>query len=137
MVFLKLQPYKQQSVHQGAFHKLSTKYFGPFEVLEKIGTVAYKLRLPPTARIHDVFHVSLLIKKLGNHVTAEPHLPLISDANKRNWKLAKVLETRLVKRHGNAAAQWLILWDETSSEEVTWEYADDVKRRFPEFDSDA
>ncbi|KAL6196555.1 hypothetical protein ACLB2K_032169 [Fragaria x ananassa] len=137
MVFLKLQPYKQQLVHQGAFHKLSAKYFGPFEVLEKIGAVAYKLRLPPTARIHDVFHVSLLKKKLGNDVTVEPHLPLISDANKRNWKPAKVLETRLVKRRGNAAAQWLILWDGTSSEEATWEYADDAKRRLPEFDSDA
>ena len=41
--------------------KLSPRYIGPYEIIEKIGPLAYKLALPPElARIHDVFHVSML-----------------------------------------------------------------------------
>ena len=43
--------------------KLSPRYMGPYEIVERIGEVAYRLRLPPElARIHDVFHVSMLRK---------------------------------------------------------------------------
>ena len=43
--------------------KLSPRYVGPYEIVERIGEVAYRLRLPPElARIHDVFHVSMLRK---------------------------------------------------------------------------
>jgi len=41
--------------------KLSLRYVGPFEILEKIGTLVYRLALPPRlAQVHDVFHVSML-----------------------------------------------------------------------------
>lgn len=54
-VFLKLQPYVQKSVSTRACHKLSFKYYGPFQVLDKIGTVAYKLQLPEYSAIHLCF----------------------------------------------------------------------------------
>jgi hypothetical protein len=45
--------------------KLAPHYIGPFPVLEKCGTVAYKLDLPPSlARVHDIFHMSQLKKCL-------------------------------------------------------------------------
>lgn len=101
--------------------------------MEKIGTVAYKLKLPATAKIHDVFHVSLLKKKLGEKFTVEDQLPPIFDTRKKNWIPAAVLETRMVKRRGEAAAQWLIQWQHATVEEATWEYAEDITTRFPDF----
>jgi hypothetical protein len=57
-VYLKVQPYAQSSVMPHANHKLSYKYFRPFEVLETIGTVAYRLKLPDSAAIQPMVHVS-------------------------------------------------------------------------------
>ncbi|GJZ93438.1 suppressor of mec-8 and unc-52 protein homolog 1 [Tanacetum coccineum] len=60
MVYLKLQPYRQITVRKGVHHKLSSKFYSPFKVLEKVGEVAYNLQLPSSAKVHLVFHVSQL-----------------------------------------------------------------------------
>ncbi|GJZ89842.1 retrotransposon-related protein [Tanacetum coccineum] len=57
-VYLKLQPYRQFTVRWDRHHKLSSKNFGPFQIMKKIGKVAYKLQLPHYAMVHPVFHVS-------------------------------------------------------------------------------
>jgi hypothetical protein len=57
MVYLRLQPYVQTSVALRSSHKLSFRYFGPYKILQHVGQVAYKLELPPDARIHPVVHV--------------------------------------------------------------------------------
>jgi ribosomal protein L21E len=63
-VYLKLQPYVQTSIATRASHKLLFRYFGPYQIIAKVGVVAYKLLLPHHSAIHPVFHVSQLKKVL-------------------------------------------------------------------------
>jgi hypothetical protein len=58
-VFLKVKE-KRSSLRLGSCPKLAARYCGPFEILEKIGPVAYMLPLSTSMRVHNVFHVSLL-----------------------------------------------------------------------------
>ena len=58
-VYLKVNS-KKSSLSLGICSKMAPRYCGPFEVLSKIGPVAYHLALPPNIKVHNVFHVSLL-----------------------------------------------------------------------------
>ena len=61
-VFLKVMP-KRGVVRFGKQGKLSPRFIGPFEILERVGTVAYQLALPPSmSGVHEVFHISMLRK---------------------------------------------------------------------------
>lgn len=57
LVYLKMHPYHRKSLARRINEKLAPRYYGPFEVLSKIGKAAYRLNLPPESLIHPIFHV--------------------------------------------------------------------------------
>ena len=77
-VFLRISPWKGV-LRFGKREKLSPRYIGPYEIIERIGEVAYRLKLPSElARIHDVFHVSMLRKYIpdSSHILRDQPIEL-------------------------------------------------------------
>ena len=79
LVFLKIRPYRQRTLRRKRNEKLSPKYFWPYEILEKIGEVAYKLDLPANTAIHLVFHVSQLKKLFGDPTGIQPTIQCVNE----------------------------------------------------------
>lgn len=77
-VFLRLQPFRQNSVAMRRNLKLSPRYYRSYEILQKVGQDAYRLDLSPGSKIHPVFHVSQLKKKLGQLDTPQTFLPHVT-----------------------------------------------------------
>ena len=75
-MFLKVSPSK--GIHRfGKKGKLSLRYIGPFEVLERVGPVAYSIALPPELlQVHNIFHVSMLWKYVHDPTHVIDHYPL-------------------------------------------------------------
>lgn len=133
MVFLKLQPYKQQTTAVRACLKLCSKYFGPYEILERIGNVAYKLKLPPESKIHPVFHVSLLKRCVGSHSVSSTPLPVWDDQDCCPLRPENILQRRIIHRDQHQVTQWLVQWAGFSPEEASWEDQMFIQSQFPEF----
>jgi hypothetical protein len=64
-VFLRLQPYKQNSLKFDHFQKLAPKFYRPYTILKRVGQVAYQLYFPSHLKLHSIFHVSILKKVIG------------------------------------------------------------------------
>jgi hypothetical protein len=133
MVLVKLQPYRQHSVALHRNQKLSRRYFGPFAVIEKIGSVAYKLLLPPHARIHPVLHVSLLKPCKGNHEQPYWPLPLMTTEEGPILLPDNIIDSRVLLRNGHTIPQVLVQWENMSTAAATWEDVDQFKLNFPSF----
>ena len=128
-VFLKLQPYVQTSLAPRAHQKLSFRYFGPYKIVDKIGSVTYKLELPPSASIHPVFHVSLLKPAPPSSTPVSAALPDVDD----NLQVPEaVLQRRLHPRNDGAVPQVLIKWSGLDASLATWEDAEALRQQFPE-----
>ena len=78
-VFVKLQPYVQSSVLRRGNHKLSFRYFGPYNIMRCINPVAYEVDLPTEARIHPNFHVAQLRKVLKPGTLVSSSIPCSTD----------------------------------------------------------
>lgn len=131
-VYLKLQPYKQVSVAIRKNLKLAAKYFGPYEIIEKVGPVAYKLALPSTSRVHPVFHVSQLKKAIGQH-KVQKQLPQLNEQGTFDLKPLRQLDSRSILRDHKVVYQKLIQWRGCSVDEATWEDEELLQCSFPDF----
>ena len=75
-------------------NKISPKYYGPYKVLQNIGTIAYKLDLPASSRVHPVFHVSCLKKVIGENLQVQTVFPELDGEGKIILEPKAVTETR-------------------------------------------
>ena len=112
--------------------KLSAKFFDPYHVLEKIGSVAYKLELLVESHIHPVFHVSQLKKHHGPIVT-QSLLPLLNDDGVLDREPVSILDRRMVKRQGKAITKVLVSWKNSFPEDSTWEDFSNLMAKYPAF----
>ncbi|MCH86927.1 hypothetical protein A2U01_0007790 [Trifolium medium] len=113
--------------------KLAAKYYGPYPVVERIGAVAYKVKLPEGSRVHPVFHTSLLKKAVGTY-NEEEHLPDHLEGDKGSvCEPVNVLARRTVLVQGEEVCQVLIQWKGQPAEAATWEDTVLMKSQFPKF----
>lgn len=113
--------------------KLSPRFYGPYKIVARIGSVAYKLELPQGSLIHNVFHVSLLKKKIGDKITPSSSLPPMSTDGSPHWVPEKILNLGLFKHKNLPVVRWLIRWAGFPTEDATWEDASDIQLCFPHF----
>lgn len=118
LVFLKLQPYRQQSFAKRPCDKLAARFNGPYEVIEKIGEVAYKL-LPPESKIHPVFHVSQLKAAKGASFDPTPLPAQLAPSLELMVEPEMVLGVRQHDNQGQESAEVLIQWKGLPSSEAT------------------
>ncbi|KAA0032380.1 ty3-gypsy retrotransposon protein [Cucumis melo var. makuwa] len=114
--------------------KLSPRFVGPFEILERIGPVAYRLALPPSlSTVHDVFHVSMLRKYVSDPSHVVDYEPLEIDENLSYTEQPIEVLAREVKMLRNREIPLVkVLWRNHRVEEATWEREDDMRSRYPE-----
>ena len=116
-------------------HKLAAKYFGPFSITARVGKVAYKSQLPPTSKVHLVFHISQLKRHLGSAV--QSYMPEIDEDGLIQAEPLAVLDKKLGKSGNRAVVYVLIQWSNAPKEEATWELYPDVEKKFPQFNLQA
>ncbi|TYK24242.1 putative Retrotransposon protein [Cucumis melo var. makuwa] len=118
--------------------KLSPRFVRPFEILERIGHVAYCLALPPSfSAMHDVFHVSMLSKYVTDpmHVVDYDPLQIIENLSYEE-QLVEILGREVKVLHNRGIALVKVLWQNHGVEEATWEREEDMRTQYAELFED-
>uniref|UniRef100_A0A0A9CM28 Integrase catalytic domain-containing protein n=1 Tax=Arundo donax TaxID=35708 RepID=A0A0A9CM28_ARUDO len=108
--------------------KLGPRYFGPYKIIEQIGEVAYRVDLPTQARLHDVFHVSLLKQFHGTPPEAPPTLPPIHHG-RVCLSPKRVLKGRLAR----GRYEVLVHWKNFPATDTSWVDLEEFRHLYPEF----
>ncbi|GKA32482.1 hypothetical protein Tco_0718849 [Tanacetum coccineum] len=131
-VLFKVSPWKCV-VCFGKKEKIAPRFVGPFEIAEKIGPVAYRLRLPEELNgVHDTFHVSNL-----KNCLADPTLQIPLDEIQVDAKLnfveepMEILEREFKKLKRSKIAIVKVRWNTKRGPEFTWEREDQMKLKYP------
>ncbi|KAD0325810.1 hypothetical protein E3N88_44451 [Mikania micrantha] len=131
-VLLKVSPWKGV-VRFGKKGKLAPRYVGPFEILERIGPVAYKLKLPvELSNVHDTFHVSNLKKCLADH---DVQIPLEDIQIQNNMQFierpVEIMDHGVKKLKRSRIPIVKVRWEGKRGAEFTWEREDQMKLKYP------
>ncbi|CAM8934417.1 unnamed protein product [Rhodiola kirilowii] len=127
MIYIRLQPYHQQSVMRRGTPKLAKRYYGPFRIMERIGKVAYRIELPSSVKVNNVFHVSLLKPCKGKFPHQQSPWPEELTTIKPPQQPIHILGVRRVQQGNIIHTQVLIQWDQQPPEDATWEYVEDIQ----------
>ncbi|XP_029126564.1 uncharacterized protein LOC114915797 [Cajanus cajan] len=112
--------------------KLTPKFIGPYQILRRVGPVAYQLALPPIlSNLHDVFHVSQLRKYIRDpsHVIEMDEVQVRENLTYEKRPVA-VIDHKLKELRGKSISLVKILWDAATSE-ATWEEESRFKEQYP------
>ncbi|GJX08416.1 putative reverse transcriptase domain-containing protein [Tanacetum coccineum] len=131
-VMLKVSPWKGV-VRFGKRGKLNPRYVGPFKVLEKVGSIAYKLELPEElSRVHNTFHVSNLKKCHADEPLAVPLDGLHFDDKLQFVEEPVEIMDREVKRLKRSRIPLVkVRWNSRRGPEFTWEREDQFRKKYP------
>ncbi|TYK27113.1 hypothetical protein E5676_scaffold478G00020 [Cucumis melo var. makuwa] len=132
MVFLKVAPMKGVLRFEKK-GKLSLRFVGPFEILKRIGPVAYRLALPPSfSVVHDVFHVSMLRRYVADptHVVNFKPLQINEDLSYEEQPV-EILAIEVKMLHNRGIPLVKVLWRNHGVEEATWEREEDMRAQYP------
>ncbi|KAL5542263.1 hypothetical protein UlMin_009973 [Ulmus minor] len=132
-VFLKISPFKG-IIRFGKRGKLNPRYIGPYEILERVGKVAYRLALPPNlATVHNVFHVSMLKKYVSDksHVLEQEPIEIQEDLSLQE-KPVQILDFKVKTLRNKDIPLVKVLWRNQLVEEATWERESDMRASYPE-----
>jgi hypothetical protein len=130
-VLLKLQPYAQHSVVNRPCHKIAFKFFGPYTVVEKVRSAAYKLDLPDGSTVHPIFHISQLKEFTLDFTPVYTDLPVQTDFSTEVLQPESILERRLVKKGNAAVPQVRVKWVRLPDSDSTWEDWNVLVKMFP------
>jgi len=128
---LKLRPYRQNSLVHRKNEKLSPRYYGPYQVVSRIGRVAYKLKLPEHSQIHPVFHVSQLKLVVPATYTPQELPQVLTPSLEWATETEKLLDIR--KTTNGDGAEILVQWKGLPTTESTWEPLVSFTKQFPKF----
>ncbi|GJZ86477.1 putative reverse transcriptase domain-containing protein [Tanacetum coccineum] len=132
-VLLKVSPWKGV-VRFGKKGKLAPRFVGSFEIMKKVGHVAYRLDLPEESNgVHDTFHVSNLKKCLANPTLKVPLDKIRVDA-KLNFveEHVEILEIEFKKLKRSRIAIVKVRWNSKRGPEFMWEREDQMKLKYPQ-----
>ena len=120
-------------VRFGKRGKLSPRFIGPFEILKRVGTVAYQLALPPSmSGVHEVFHVSILRKYTPDpaHVVDWGQIEVDTDGTFEEGPVC-ILDSRDQVLRRKTVRLVRVLWRHYGVEESTWEREDTMRATYP------
>ena len=124
---------KRGVVRFGKRRKLSPRFIGPFEILERVGTVVYRLALPPSmSGVHEVFHDSMLRKYTPDsaHVVDLGQIEVDTDETFEEGPVC-IVDSRDQVLRRKTVRLVRVLWRHYGVEESTWEREDTMRATYP------